>query len=75
VDEILGFLVLYDVMIVLFHVQIHICTEKRPVNTWPHCHVPLSRAIATIQVQTTDYCSVIWEGGSSSKQHTYAFYT
>jgi hypothetical protein len=37
VDEILGFLVLYDVTRVLFHVQIHILTEKSPVNNWPTC--------------------------------------
>jgi hypothetical protein len=35
VDKILGFLVLYDFTMFLFHVQIHICTEKSPVNTWP----------------------------------------
>jgi hypothetical protein len=44
VDDILGFLVFYDITIVLFHVvQFHICTEKIPVNPRAEAYVGFMR--------------------------------
>jgi hypothetical protein len=54
--EILGFLVLYDVTIVLIHVQIHICTEKRAINARPEtfkAHAERSKHVSHMLIIST----------------------